>query len=103
MPVSPPNDTVASGCHERSSLAVRPPSLATRLFDLVAAALGLVLLSPLLLAIAALVKLSDGGPVFFRGQRVGRDGRLFGLYKFRTMVPHADRQGPGITTHGTAA
>ena len=60
--------------------------MSKRLFDVVAAALGLVVLSPLLIAIAAWVKLDSPGPVFYRQQRVGRGGVLFTIYKFRTMV-----------------
>ncbi len=56
-----------------------------RAFDLIAATLGLVLLSPLFLAIAALVKLSSPGPVLFRQERIGRHGNSFTLLKFRTM------------------
>ncbi len=68
-----------------------------RLFDLVVAAIGLALLSPLLVAVALAVKLQDGGPVFYVARRVGRGGRLFRLYKFRTMVVSADKLGPAIT------
>ena len=74
--------------------------VAKRVFDFAGAALGLVVLAPLLAALAAAVKLGDGGPVFYRARRVGQGGRPFGLYKFRTMVEDADRQGPGITTAG---
>jgi lipopolysaccharide/colanic/teichoic acid biosynthesis glycosyltransferase len=56
-----------------------------RLFDLVGAAVALLLLSPLLLAAALAVKLDSPGPVFFRQQRVGRGGVLFRIHKFRTM------------------
>lgn len=56
-----------------------------RLFDLVGAAVALLLLSPLLLAAALAVKLDSPGPVFFRQQRVGRGGALFRIHKFRTM------------------
>lgn len=56
-----------------------------RAFDLVAAGTGLLLLSPLWGLCALLVKLSSPGPVFFRQRRVGRNGALFGLFKFRTM------------------
>ena len=56
-----------------------------RLFDLAMASLGLLLLGPVLLVIAAWIKLDSPGPVFFRQQRVGRDGRLFRIHKFRTM------------------
>lgn len=72
----------------------------TRLLDLVASLLGLVLLSPLLLLVAVLVKLDSSGPVFYRAERVGQGGQPFQLYKFRSMVRDADQQGPGITTAG---
>jgi lipopolysaccharide/colanic/teichoic acid biosynthesis glycosyltransferase len=64
------------------------------------AAIGLILLTPIFGIIAALVKLQDRGPVFYRAQRVGKDGELFSLYKFRTMIVNADRMGPGVTTNG---
>jgi exopolysaccharide biosynthesis polyprenyl glycosylphosphotransferase len=62
-----------------------------RAFDLFGAGLGLLAVSPLLLVIAVLIKLEDGGPVFFGQQRVGRHGHRFQMLKFRTMVPDADR------------
>jgi len=68
-----------------------------RLFDLFWSALGLALLSPLLLLVALAVKAEDGGPVFFRQVRIGRGGRPFGIWKFRTMVVDAERQGRSIT------
>jgi exopolysaccharide biosynthesis polyprenyl glycosylphosphotransferase len=61
-----------------------------RAFDLLGASLGLLAVSPLLLVIAVAVKLEDGGPVFFRQQRVGRHGQRFLMLKFRTMIPNAD-------------
>jgi len=64
-----------------------------RLFDLVAAVAGLVVLGPVLLTVATLVKLGDGGPVFYRGVRVGRHGRPFRVYKFRTMRVDAEKIG----------
>lgn len=57
-----------------------------RLFDIAVAAVALLLLSPLLLAVAVLVKLDSPGPVFFRQERVGRGGAPFRIHKFRTMV-----------------
>ncbi len=61
-----------------------------RAFDLLGASLGLLAVSPLLVAIAIAIKLDSRGPVFFRQQRVGRHGKRFGMFKFRTMVPDAE-------------
>jgi lipopolysaccharide/colanic/teichoic acid biosynthesis glycosyltransferase len=69
-----------------------------RLIDVAASGLGMVLLAPLFLAIAASIKLSTSGPVFYRALRIGKDGVPFRLYKFRSMVVEADKSGPGITT-----
>jgi exopolysaccharide biosynthesis polyprenyl glycosylphosphotransferase len=63
-----------------------------RAFDIVVGSLALVLLSPLMLACAAAVRLSGPGPVLFRQPRVGRDGELFVMRKFRSMVLDAERQ-----------
>ena len=63
-----------------------------RAFDVTLALLLLLLLSPLLLLIAVLIKLDSRGPVLFRQERVGMDGRLFTLYKFRTMRADADER-----------
>lgn len=68
-----------------------------RAFDILSSAAGLALLSPLLVVIAAAVKLDSPGPVLYRGRRMGRYGREFYIWKFRTMVTGADRAGPGIT------
>ena len=64
--------------------------LVKRTFDLVVATLAIVLLLPLWLLIALLIKLDSRGPVFYSQERVGMDGRLFLLYKFRTMRADAD-------------
>lgn len=69
----------------------------TRIFDLLAALLGLLVLLPFLALVAVLVKLQDGGPVFYRQERVGRGGRPFRIWKFRTMVVDADRVGKPLT------
>jgi lipopolysaccharide/colanic/teichoic acid biosynthesis glycosyltransferase len=61
-------------------------SMAKRAFDLLASALGLLLLSPLLIAMAIAIKLDTPGPVFFRQTRVGRHGVEFRIHKFRTMA-----------------
>lgn len=71
--------------------------MAKRLFDIVCAGVGLLLLSPLLLAVAVWVKLDSPGPVMFRQERVGRFGATFRIHKFRTMRVDAPRLGPQIT------
>lgn len=68
-----------------------------RAFDLCCTLPGLALLSPLLLAIAAVIKLDDGGPVFYRQERIGKDGVPFRMWKFRTMVVDADKRGLQLT------
>lgn len=71
-----------------------------RLFDVMVSGIGLIVLSPLLLAIGLAVRLTSPGPALYKAKRVGRDGELFTLYKFRSMVADADKQGPGVTTAG---
>jgi lipopolysaccharide/colanic/teichoic acid biosynthesis glycosyltransferase len=66
-----------------------------RLFDLAVAGAGAVLVSPLLVAIAGVVRATSGRPVFFRQDRVGQGGRVFCIFKFRTMVPDAVDRGRG--------
>jgi lipopolysaccharide/colanic/teichoic acid biosynthesis glycosyltransferase len=63
---------------------------AKRLLDVVLAGSGLVAATPVALVIAALIKLEDGGPVFFAQERVGRRGTRFSALKFRSMVPDAE-------------
>ena len=63
---------------------------AKRLLDLTATVLGGVLILPLVLIICALVRLESSGPVFYKAQRLGQNGRLFPCIKFRTMVPDAE-------------
>jgi exopolysaccharide biosynthesis polyprenyl glycosylphosphotransferase len=63
-----------------------------RVSDLVLASIGLLVLAPVLLGIAAAVKLQDGGPVLFRQTRVGRGGQLFTMLKFRSMVIDAENR-----------
>ena len=71
--------------------------MAKRAFDLVFSAAVLLLLSPLLLAVAVWIRLDSRGPVFFRQLRVGRHGREFRILKFRTMHVDAPSRGPQIT------
>ena len=62
-----------------------------RLFDMIVAGAGLIVLAPVSLLIAVGIKLEDGGPVIFTQARVGRDCRVFTAYKFRSMVVDAER------------
>ena len=71
--------------------------MAKRLFDLLGAGLALLLLWPLLLAVALLIRIDSPGPVFFRQERVGRHGRTFSIHKFRTMVADAAARGGPLT------
>ncbi len=73
-----------------------------RAFDIVCSAVGLTVLSPALLLIALAIRLNSPGPALYRAKRVGRGGRHFTLYKFRSMVANADKAGPGITAAGDA-
>ena len=67
------------------------------LFDLMVAGSALLLIWPLLLLLAAMIKLDDGGPVFFRQSRIGRHGVPFRIWKLRTMRVEAERQGGTLT------
>jgi len=69
--------------------------MAKRVFDIVVAAVALLLLAPLLVLVALAVRLDSPGPVFFRQERVGRHGVPFRIHKFRTMVHGA--AGPPLT------
>ena len=72
--------------------------MSKRLFDFCAALLGLIVLSPLFLWVALLIKLDSPGSVFHRALRTGKDATQFRIYKFRTMVADAATRGPGITS-----
>ena len=62
-----------------------------RCFDMISAFIGLVLLLPLFLVIAIAIKVDSRGPVFFKQKRVGRHGKLFNCYKFRSMSTEAPK------------
>jgi lipopolysaccharide/colanic/teichoic acid biosynthesis glycosyltransferase len=66
---------------------------AKRVFDFVFSGLGLVLLSPLFVVVAFLIKIDSHGPIFYRGVRIGRGSRPFRIFKFRTMVENAESGG----------
>src|SRR5689334_96986 len=70
---------------------------AKRALDVAGATLGLLLLLPVLAIIAIIIKLDSPGPIFFRQERVGLDGRLFRIFKFRSMVVGASRAGTALT------
>lgn len=67
-----------------------------RFLDVTASFLGLVLLSPLLLAVSILIKIDSRGPVIFRQERIGRNGKVFEIYKFRSMCVGAEKTGSGV-------
>ncbi len=71
-----------------------------RIFDLAVSVAGLIFLSPFLLLIAMLVKISSRGPALFKQQRIGRGANLFLLYKFRSMNSDASATGSSITSAG---
>lgn len=71
--------------------------LIKRLFDIGCAGIGLLVLSPLLLVLALIIKITSPGPVFFRQTRVGMKQKQFQIHKFRTMVVDAEKKGIKIT------
>lgn len=74
----------------RPAVPVRPIAPAKRALDVLLAGAGLVASAPLWGLLAVLVKLEDGGPVFYSQERVGEGGRVFQAFKFRSMVPDAE-------------
>src|SRR5919106_484498 len=73
----------------------RPVDATLRVLDVVVAIGGFVLLAPVLLLVAAAILLHSGRPLLYSGARIGRDGRVFKMYKFRTLAPDAEsRLGP---------
>jgi len=72
-------------------------SFVKRFLDLIFSITGLLFFSPLFITISILIK-CDGGPVFYRGERVGRYGKLFRIFKFRSMIVDAEKTGISSTT-----
>lgn len=68
------------------------------IIDFILALIGLIILSPLFLLIAILIKIDSKGPVFFLQERLGKNGKVFKIYKFRTMVDGAIDMGSGLRT-----
>ena len=71
-----------------------------RLFDIVSSIIGLLILLPLFIVMAILVKIDSKGPVFFRQERIGKNFKPFRIYKFRTMKVNAEDMGPLVTVSG---
>src|SRR5258708_38227423 len=71
-----------------------------RVFDILTSVLLLVIFLPIFFVVGMAIRVGSSGSIFHRATRVGRDGKLFTLYKFRSMVIGADIQGPGITASG---
>ena len=67
-----------------------------RLFDITVSLIGVVILSPVLLLVAIAVKIDSRGPVIFKQQRVGKNGKVFNIYKFRSMCVGAEKTGSGV-------
>ncbi len=75
---------------------------AKRLLDIVVCVFLTVLLSPVLLLIAILIRLSDGGPVLYRQERLTENGRVFRIYKFRSMITGSEKEGARLAKEGDA-
>jgi lipopolysaccharide/colanic/teichoic acid biosynthesis glycosyltransferase len=85
--------------HDRNDVLRGDEQLIKRAIDVTLSLVGLIVFFPLLLAVAARIKLEDGGPVFYRGVRVGRHGEPFRIFKFRTMVVNAEQLGGASTAN----
>lgn len=77
--------------HKKFSLIIK------RVFDFFAALILLIILSPIMLVLALLIKLESKGPVFYRQERITKYGKKFRIFKFRTMVQDADKKGTLVT------
>jgi lipopolysaccharide/colanic/teichoic acid biosynthesis glycosyltransferase len=96
-PSAPPQESLAVRYARMAHEGFEPRAgdLALRALDLAISAAALIALSPLVGLISAGVYLNSGGPVLYRGRRVGRAGEIFTMYKFRTLTPDAEtRLGP---------
>lgn len=67
-----------------------------RLLDLFGSLFGLIIISPIIILIALSIKLTSKGPVFYRQERLGKNGKLFKIIKFRTMIVNAEKMGTGL-------
>ena len=71
-----------------------------RLFDIIVSLIMLIILSPVFLVLAILIKIDSKGPVFYRQERVTKYGKIFRIFKFRTMIVDADKKGSLVTING---
>ena len=78
------------------------PRTGKRLFDFLVVLIAIVLISPILLLIALLIKITDNGPVLFSQERIGLNSQPFTLYKYRSMRPMGTSEGPAVTAKGDA-
>src|SRR5690554_1351936 len=68
-----------------------------RFIDFFGSLVGIIIISPLLIVIAFLIKITSKGPIFFKQERLGKDGKVFMIFKFRTMIVNAEKIGDGLT------
>jgi exopolysaccharide biosynthesis polyprenyl glycosylphosphotransferase len=97
LPIDYLGDFPVVPLHRRNDKAV--PRFLKRIWDLVAAAGGLILVSPVLIAISVLIKLDSPGPVLYISERIGRRGCTFSCLKFRTMIVNADKLKSSLEAH----
>ena len=71
--------------------------LLKKIIDLGCSFIAVLMLAPLMISIAILIKVGSPGPIFYRGERVGKDGKIFRIFKFRSMIVDAERKG-GFST-----
>ena len=67
-----------------------------RALDILFSFLGIIIASPILLIVAILIKIDSKGPIIFKQQRIGKNGKVFNIYKFRSMVVGAEKTGSGV-------
>lgn len=72
-----------------------------RFFDITGSLIGIIILSPILLIVSLVIKLSSKGTVFFLQKRLGKNGKEFSIIKFRTMIMGAEKKGNGLFVYGT--
>ncbi|WP_352419457.1 sugar transferase [Proteiniborus sp.] len=70
-----------------------------RILDIILGIIALILLSPIMIITSVLIRIDSKGPIIFKQQRVGKDGKHFTIYKFRTMVENAEKIGTGLDSY----